>query len=207
MQHTIGGVLVSCDGRTVSWTSGMEVDVDGAPNAYSPDDTGIDALANAGHPGNFYGVVTDTGEKTGTPIMQLATDPFPGFYVSQGSFGDAAYPESDPRHWIDATKVPYVSVPPDLIALGVRKGDLAIVRCGTSRVGALVGDGSPRGHLGEGSFALHMALGFNPQRALPKHRLVGISGGVWFEIHLGTASSPPWPRPTLAADLAALLSS
>lgn len=237
---TINKVTVSFDGRTVSWTSGMEVDCDGALNAYAPAGSGLptlDYLGNAGHPdrwvdmnedvvtdlellvqlnggeqltgyrfekADWYGVVCDS---EGNPYIQDGSDPCPGYYVSPSALQSSVYPPSDPRRYVNANEIPYISVPPELLALGVRKGDLAIVRCGTKRSGAIVGDVGPKGKIGEASVALHRALGFDPQRAMPKHHLVGITSGVWFEIHLGTAGSPPWPRPTLAADLAALLGS
>jgi len=40
----------------------MVVDADGAYHAFHPDDkSGLDFLANAGHPGNWMGLVTDNG--------------------------------------------------------------------------------------------------------------------------------------------------
>jgi hypothetical protein len=45
----------------------------------------LDVLANAGDPGNRYGVVTDTGNDDGDPIVQNATDPCPGAYISTTS--------------------------------------------------------------------------------------------------------------------------
>jgi hypothetical protein len=153
---------------------------------------------------DWYGLVCDAA---GEPVIQTASDPCPGCYVSPTALQSVLYPVNDPRRYVNADEIPYISVPPEILALGVRKGDLAIARLGTKRAGAVVGDVGPRGKIGEGSLALHRALGFDPQRAMPKHKLVGINSGVWFEIHLGTASSPAWPRPTLAADLAALLGS
>lgn len=207
MQTTISGALVTSDGKTVSWTSGMEVDVDGAPNAYAPAGLGyitLDDLRNAGTPGDYYGLACDSN---GKPYVQGPNDPYPGYFVSQNAVVNGSYPPSDPRRYMDASKVKYLAVPKQLIALGVRKGDLLIASVGTMRAGAIVGDGEPSNHIGEGSFALHMALGYDPRRALPHHYLVGIDHGVHFTIFLGTAISPPWPRPTLDADLTALLSS
>ena len=54
--------------------SGLSVDADGAPNAYGPHgvpDT-LDNLGNAGHPGNWWGVVTDA---RGQPIVQNGVAP------------------------------------------------------------------------------------------------------------------------------------
>src|SRR5687767_14284317 len=49
---------------------GLAIDADGAPNAYHPEDRGIDHLANAGRPGNWWAVVTDDRSSKGTPIVQ-----------------------------------------------------------------------------------------------------------------------------------------
>ena len=39
------------------FSSGMTIDADGAPNAYNPENTGLDDLANAGTPGHWDGIV------------------------------------------------------------------------------------------------------------------------------------------------------
>ena len=52
------------------WTGGIEVDADGAPDAYNPSNTGIDYLANAGSPGDWWGISTDS---SGTPYVQVLT--------------------------------------------------------------------------------------------------------------------------------------
>ena len=93
-------------------------DVDGAPNCYHPDNLNVrtdylkfdlekhkgalDWKANGGKDGNWFGVVTDTGEKTGKPIIQGDGDPFPGFYVSSTSLSDSSKKRSDPRRYVDA---------------------------------------------------------------------------------------------------------
>jgi hypothetical protein len=57
----------------------MMIDADGAngqtrgvpvyaPRGFRP--VPLDFLANAGGPGNWFGVVTDTGEKNGRPVLQ-----------------------------------------------------------------------------------------------------------------------------------------
>src|SRR6516162_11107926 len=66
------------DTRAFFFVSGMTIDADGAPNAYNPGDTGLDALANAGSPSHWDGIVSD---REGNPFIQQETDPFPGYYV------------------------------------------------------------------------------------------------------------------------------
>jgi peptidoglycan hydrolase-like protein with peptidoglycan-binding domain len=102
-------------------------DVDGAPNCYHPDNLNVrtdylkfdllqhkgalDWRANGGKPGNWFGVVTDTGEKTGTPIVQGDNDPCPGFYVSSTSLSDSTKKRNDPRRYVDARVIPYIAFP------------------------------------------------------------------------------------------------
>lgn len=205
----IGGVNVTVEGGRMSWTSGLEVDVDGAPNAYALPSAGLDPLddlRNAWDKASqkYVGVVCSDAAKQ-HPLIQGPTDPAPGFCVSQSALVNGKFKEGDPRRYVDASRVPYVVVPPQLIEAGAKKSDLCIVTYQGRRAGAIVADVGPRHSIGEGSYSLHVELGVDPKRARPAHHLVGISFGVSFELHLGTANSQPWPRPTLEQDLAALL--
>jgi len=67
----------NADGSYTTPPAGMEIDGDRAngqtggvpvyaPKGYTP--APLDFLANAGGPGNWFGVVTDTGGSGGTPI-------------------------------------------------------------------------------------------------------------------------------------------
>lgn len=154
----VGDVEVFQLGDVLTYESGLAIDADGAPNAYHPAGQGLDALANAGKPGNWWGVVTDDGTAKGNPVVQQANDPFPGFYVSATSLEDPAYVRSDPRRYVWSTKVPYVVLPPQLLK-HARLGDFAMVERGGKRVFALVADTGPKDKLGEGSIALADALG------------------------------------------------
>ena len=67
------------DSSVFFFEDGMTIDADGAPNAYNPDNTGLDDLANAD--------TQDIGEPSltdhdGNPYIQGSDDPFPGYYVS-----------------------------------------------------------------------------------------------------------------------------
>ena len=83
MSKTIGNIkgsdIVEEDDKSVTFTAGAQLDGDGAngqfgePPCYAPasyQGKTLDLLANAGSPGNWYGVVTDTGKNNGTPIVQ-----------------------------------------------------------------------------------------------------------------------------------------
>src|SRR4051812_22059936 len=59
----VDGRSVYKSNEVVYWSSGMQIDADGCPRAYHPKNIGLDWLANAGEPGNWYGLVTDDGLK------------------------------------------------------------------------------------------------------------------------------------------------
>lgn len=186
----VGGVPVFVENGVVRWTAGLAVDADGAPNAYAPPGSGLkplDALANAGRPGNWWGIVTHTGRPDGIPIIQTASDPAPGYYVSTTSLIDRSRPRRDPRRYVDSTRVPYLAIPPEILRLGVKLGDVAHVAYKDRSSPAVVADVGPRGKIGEGSIALAVALGLDgsPRRG-------GTSAGVECAVFCG--SSRGWPR-------------
>lgn len=152
------------------YTSGMTIDADGAPKAYHPNGrSGLDALANAGRPGNWWALVTDNGQPDGTPIIQGSSDPAPGFFISATSLQDKTKKARDPRRYVDSTTIPYIVLPSAVTRkTGAKLGDFAIVinRKNDTTSFALFADGGPAGKLGEGSIALADALGIpsNPRR-------------------------------------------
>jgi hypothetical protein len=194
MSLRIGSVDVLIDDDSILWTSGMEIDADGAPNAYAPGGSGLvtlDALANAGHEHDWYGLACDAN---GEPFVQSSDDPNPGYFVSTTALFDPTKVESDPLRYVNSAAVPYISVPRAILVAGAKKGDLCSVTYNGTKCGAIIADVGPAGAIGEGSIALAQALVVNPFRGLPKHRLLGIDSGVSFRILLRTASAPPWPR-------------
>ena len=96
------------DGSAVMFQSGMTIDADGAPNAYNPDNTGLDDLSNAGEPGDWDGIVADRG---GEPFIQGPDDPFPGFYVSCTALVDWSKLRTDPARYVDASKIMMAGLP------------------------------------------------------------------------------------------------
>jgi len=56
------------------YEAGMTIDADGAPNAYHPDNIGLDDLSNAGSPGYWMGLAKNAD---GEPFVQGPNDPFP----------------------------------------------------------------------------------------------------------------------------------
>src|SRR5215475_15561074 len=143
------------DSRAFFFISGMTIDADGAPNAYHPDDFGLDAVVNAGAPGNWNGIITD---QDGAPLLQQETDPFPGYYISCTSLFDDTKMFTDPATYVDASRIPYIALPQDLADReGLQLGDFSFVmnlENGKSSF-AIYAD---IGTIGEGSIALADAL-------------------------------------------------
>ncbi len=141
----------------------MDVDVDGAPNAYGPKGKktlDILAHARAPHSREIVGYMTDYDG--GPPTVQGPEDPYPGYYVSQTDFADLKNKRmEDPRRYVDATRINYVVEGDVAKKAGVQMGDFATVySCRTGKfVYAIVADsGNPSG--AEGSLALVRALGY-----------------------------------------------
>jgi hypothetical protein len=145
-------------------TRRMDVDVDGAPNAYGPrGKQTLDNLKNAHYLNRkdkeIVGYLTD---ERGRPILQGANDPFPGYYISQTAFADIENQnERDPRRYVDARKINYVVRGDVAQRRGVRVGDFVAVYSKRTRrsVFGIVGDtGNPTGD--EGSLHLLQDLGY-----------------------------------------------
>ncbi|HTZ73458.1 MAG TPA: glycoside hydrolase family 75 protein [Candidatus Aquilonibacter sp.] len=167
----------------VMFRSGMTIDADGAPNAYNPQNTGLDDLSNAGGPGHWDGLAAD---RDGNPIIQGPDDPFPGFYISQTALVDWSKGRNDPMRYVDASKVPYIVLPGVLSRrFGIRLGDFAVVM--NARRG-IVADAifADIGTLGEGSIALANDLGIWSDA-----REGGTRGGVLYLIYAGSGDHQP----------------
>ena len=145
-------------------THRMDIDVDGAPNAYGPPGKQtLDILLNAHYLNRtdkeIVGYLTD---ERGRPILQGSKDPFPGYYISQTAFTDIENRnERDPRCYVDARNINYVVRGDVAQQGGVQVGDFVSVYSKRTRRGvfAIVGDtGNPTGD--EGSLHLLQDLGY-----------------------------------------------
>jgi len=167
----------------VFFQAGMTIDADGAPNAYNPENTGLDDISNAGVPGHWDGVVQD---EDGDPYIQGPDDPFPGYYVSCTSLCDRSKRSIDPRRYVDASKIPYVVLPGGLARqAGMRLGDFALVvnlRNDSSSYAIFADVGT----LGEGSIALADNLGIHSDA-----RVGGTRGGILYVIFPGSGNGSP----------------
>jgi hypothetical protein len=168
------------------YESGMTIDADGAPNAYHPDNTGLDDLANAGTPGRWEGLAKDAD---GQPIIQGPDDPYPGYYVSATALADRTKPYNDPTRYVDASQVPFVVLPGGMARqLGARPGDFAAVfnlRNGKSSY-AIFGDIGPYDRIGEGSMALAENLGIRSDA-----RNGGARRGILYLVFPGSGNGKP----------------
>lgn len=147
-------------------TRRMDVDVDGAPNAYGPPGSRtLDYLKNArlrGRPhAEIVGFLTEDDHPE-TPVRQGPHDPFPGLYISQTAFTDPARTDArDVNRYVDATRINYVVLGKAAHRQGARLGDFVAVysrRTGRSVFGIVGDDGNPSGD--EGSLHLLQSLGY-----------------------------------------------
>jgi Fungal chitosanase of glycosyl hydrolase group 75 len=167
--------------------SEFKVDADGSPRAYHPDNIGLDWVANAGNSDDWYGIATDSNN---IPLVQSATDPAPGYYVSTTALGDKTKKDSDPLRYVDAEVIPYIALPGKLIESGklAQLGDFCMVVNTNNRTmtGAIVADVGNNEHIGEGSIALAKKLGI---KADPKHG--GCKDGILYVVFPGTTRGYP----------------
>ncbi len=153
-KHTTSGYIL--------YKAKMAIDADGSPRAYGPSNSGLDYTANAGSTGNWWGVVADA---TGTnPIIQGASDPYPGMYVSTTSLVNSAYASTNPLRYVDSENVPFFVLPSAITTSnGIHLGDIGFVYNTSTHKGcyAVFADGGPAGSLGEGSIYLANQIGIN----------------------------------------------
>jgi hypothetical protein len=142
------------------------IDADGAPRAYGPNNTGLDATGNAGRPGNWWALATTAANcgPTGTPIVQGNDDPAPGFFVSKTTMENPAFNCRKQRRYVDSDTIPYVALPRAIASITGNQGKLAVVqRTAAAGLGLAVhADQAPKFGIGEGSMQLARTLGLNP---------------------------------------------
>lgn len=150
-------VMRGIGGQFLSYRAALKVDADGAPNAYHDtiEKLGLDDWANA------VGCVKDAAGNYVTHEIK----PNGFFRVSPTSLRIRGFKGTDPQHYVDATKIPYIALPPEVWngGFGVRFGDYATVFWEQSQklVHAVLAEGGPPNKIGEGSVALAAALGTN----------------------------------------------
>lgn len=158
--YTVTDCPLNCDGDGANGQTGGVA-------CYVPAGSGLpslDLLANAGHPGNWWGLACDAG---GHPFIQTSADPAPGAYISTTSYeirfhsdGVTPRPANDPNRYLDAAGVPFLVVPSAFVrgVPGVVKGCKCEVEYRGKVVEALVGDIGPD----FGEFSLFVCKQFDP---------------------------------------------
>lgn len=180
----------------IFYNSKMEIDDDGDPSAYHLTDgsgiKGADFLSDAGSEGNWFGVLCDVN---GNPVVQGPNDPRPGYLVSQTACEDHSKAVDDPTRYLDASKVRYISIAPEIERMGAKMGDLCIVMYKDFYVTAICGDVGPHGKYGEASPACAAAL------HIPNSpRNGGVDSGVSYLIFAGSTVGFPHGDFTAAAE-------
>lgn len=189
----IGPVKIFRDAQTqaIAFASQMQVNTDGAPDSYHPDDIGITHICNGVSIGSactwkpqclpefrqakaegfkgpqkicFFAMVTDA---RGVPIIQGPGDPKPGYFVSTTALHQPGASVQTPQAQLDSNTVPFAVIPGSWQTSkkpGPQLGDVGVAyRRSTGQTAFFViGDTGPRNKLGEGSIALHQALGNDP---------------------------------------------
>lgn len=162
---------INPDGSYTTPRAGMAIDADGAngqssapvyaPAGYQPPP--LDYLANAGGPGNWFGVVTDSH---GNPVVQGTSDPMPGAYVSATSYKHKGKASTDPLAYVDSNAVIYIVLPGHWraqakgVVLGCR-AEVHDTETGKTANAAVL-DFGPKKKLGEASIACARFFGVNP---------------------------------------------
>jgi hypothetical protein len=157
---TVDGVKVYRDQNALVYKTGATVNGDGSPHCYHPDDEqALDYLANAGSPGNWWGIYAPNGQ----PVVQSVYHPAPGYYISTTALVNPAQPEDHPDHYIDSERYPFCVVPGNF-GQGWKLGDVGFclnektqdnMYCATADIG-------PANHIGEVSVLLAKCLGLSP---------------------------------------------
>ena len=200
-------VLKDPSGGGVLFVSQMQVNPDGAPDAYSPDDQGTVHVCNGVSVGPrcewkarclpeyrqalaegfrgptricFFAMATD---RDGRPLLQGPQDPDPGYFISTTALKQPGRDRSRPEGQIDSNTVPFAVIPKNWnnpAGPGPRLGDFGVAyRKSNGKLAYfVVADLGPNNKLGEGSVALHQALGNDPfmQRFGVRRARRGIGG-------------------------------
>lgn len=166
------GSSINKAGNVISFHAGMNINADGSPHAYHPDGSppGLDYLANAGKPGNWWGIAVDNN---GKPFIQSSIDPAPGFYVSTTALQHENFLISNPRRYVNSELVPFIVLPSNF-PVKVKLGAKCAVTFNGKKVTGIYADIGPRFQLGEGSIAMAKLLGINsdPKRGGTEQKML-----------------------------------
>lgn len=144
----------------IFYKADYDLDLDGHPRAYHPNNTGLLHNDNGGSNGVMSkSVVVYKGEK---PYIQTNNDPAPGYYLSKTSLQLQGYAETDYRRYVNPDEVAYFVLPGGQFKKqGVKVGDIGLVYnvLNKKHAFAIYADSGPRTIIGEGSTLLATQLG------------------------------------------------
>ena len=173
----------------------MNLDADGAPNAYGPQNQGLDDARNAGWPGGWHSCLAPDPHNLAQPYVQ-ASGPFAGFFVSKTSLQDTRVSENKPERYVDATKVPYIVLPGGFYnqhGTGQLGDFVAALNVATGKTCAgIVADVGPfNEQLGEVSLAMATALG-GAEHPNPRTGAGAPRGFIRYVVFPGSHLTPSW---------------
>ncbi len=187
-------------------TAHKAFDADGAPNAYHPNNTGLDDNANAGYGARpkkgWKDVLVPDPNNQSVPYVQKSGE-FQGYFVSQTALKDIPKDDIDITKYVDSRHVPYLVFPgPFATMAGTgRLGDIGFAYNLANQKSSpfIIADiGPPDATLGEMSIALGHALGglsINPRNGAgaPQGRIVYVI----FRYSSAQDSHKRWPLSAL----------
>jgi hypothetical protein len=177
-------------------TSRIEIDADGAPNAYGPSNTRLDNTANAGYPnGNWRSILVPDPNDANSPFVQPDGD-FQGFYVSQTTLKDQTLNNTDINKYVNASAIPYIVFPGNFYAMNGTgaMGDCALVRNLSNGMTspAIVADVGP-GDAALGEISIQLAVNLGGTNPNPRNGAGAPAGPFQYVIFPGSRQTPPWP--------------
>jgi hypothetical protein len=157
---TIGNVPLYRDNEgAVCFRAGMTINADGSPHAYAPSSAklpALDYLANAGSPGNWWGIACNSA---GKPYTQAAWHAAPGYYVSTTALINGAFPEDHPNRYLDSERYAFAVLPGGTYFAKLGDVGLAYNQSTGDNFYFACGDIGPKTKIGEGSMLLGRCLG------------------------------------------------
>jgi hypothetical protein len=192
-------VWQSLGSEAAYFLSKLEVDADGAPRAYHPQDR--TPPANAAKAFDWLANLA-SGDQHGTQGQGGAVGPAAGFIISATSLMDVRYPDHDTRRYVDASTIPYVVLPqadfPLPAVMALKAGCVVcVVDTHTGGYsGAIFADVGRA--VGEGSIRLAQRLGLTPFSAHRWPKVVGFDGPennrrFLYLVFPDATVPPPWP--------------
>jgi Fungal chitosanase of glycosyl hydrolase group 75 len=176
----------------------LAIDADGAPNAYGPNDSGLDINVHAGYPGTDWWptVLVPDPLNPLKPYIQ-PTGKHKGMYVSMTHLKAPGGSPTDPLTYVNAVTVPYLVFPTgfgDLPGVGWM-GDFAMARSKDKlrTSAAIIADsgGGATPPLGEISVKLANALG--GKNVNPRNGAGQPASPITYVVFPNSRNNPVWP--------------